>query len=195
MKRIVLAAAASVAALVAAAPASAATYFQSLGAIIVPPDAFFGPSQLVSAGTVDLYYSFTLTSAFSLPGNIALNGVSFTSTNPNAVTFNTVGLYTGLATPASTGTPGGTRLSGTPLITSDASGTGAGYAPVTLAAGNYTIYVGGTASTTNLIGSSIRFTNTTAAVPEPATWGLMLLGFGMVGLGLRARRNAKVTFA
>lgn len=33
-------------------------------------------------------------------------------------------------------------------------------------------------------------------VPEPATWGMMLLGFGMVGAGLRSRRRSTtVTFA
>jgi len=31
-------------------------------------------------------------------------------------------------------------------------------------------------------------------VPEPATWGLMLLGFGLIGTGLRTRRRS-VTFA
>lgn len=38
----------------------------------------------------------------------------------------------------------------------------------------------------------------TAAVPEPATWGLMILGFGVVGSALRSRngrRAAKVSFA
>lgn len=41
------------------------------------------------------------------------------------------------------------------------------------------------------------FTNTaTAAVPEPATWAAMLLGFGLVGAGMRSRRRStKVTFA
>lgn len=34
----------------------------------------------------------------------------------------------------------------------------------------------------------------TAAVPEPATWGLMILGFGAVGATLR-RRSTKVAFA
>ena len=35
-----------------------------------------------------------------------------------------------------------------------------------------------------------------AAVPEPQTWGLMLLGMGMVGAGLRSRRrSATVTYA
>ena len=32
-----------------------------------------------------------------------------------------------------------------------------------------------------------------SAVPEPATWAMMLAGFGMVGFGLRSRRNGKVT--
>ena len=36
----------------------------------------------------------------------------------------------------------------------------------------------------------------TAAVPEPATWGLMLMGFGLVGAGMRSRRrSAVVTYA
>ena len=34
-----------------------------------------------------------------------------------------------------------------------------------------------------------------ASVPEPATWGLMILGFGVAGAGLRARRSAKVALA
>jgi len=33
----------------------------------------------------------------------------------------------------------------------------------------------------------------TAAVPEPATWGLMLMGFGLVGAGLRSRCRAAAT--
>lgn len=35
------------------------------------------------------------------------------------------------------------------------------------------------------------------AVPEPATWALMLVGFGMIGFGLRSRRKqaVRVTYA
>ena len=33
---------------------------------------------------------------------------------------------------------------------------------------------------------NVRFT--TAAVPEPATWGLMVLGFGMIGAAARSRK-------
>ncbi len=34
-----------------------------------------------------------------------------------------------------------------------------------------------------------------SSVPEPTSWALMLVGFGVVGASLRARRSAKVTFA
>ena len=35
----------------------------------------------------------------------------------------------------------------------------------------------------------------TASVPEPATWGLMILGFGMIGFAARARRRQTVRVA
>ncbi len=35
----------------------------------------------------------------------------------------------------------------------------------------------------------------TAAVPEPATWAMMLLGFGGIGVSLRRRRNTKAGIA
>ncbi|MCW2412444.1 MULTISPECIES: lamin tail domain-containing protein [unclassified Sphingobium] len=38
-----------------------------------------------------------------------------------------------------------------------------------------------------------RFATQTAAVPEPATWAMMIAGFGLIGL--RARRSRKVAFA
>jgi hypothetical protein len=36
-----------------------------------------------------------------------------------------------------------------------------------------------------------------AAVPEPATWAMMIIGFGIVGFGLRSRRKqaVRVTYA
>ena len=46
-------------------------------------------------------------------------------------------------------------------------------------------------------GNSFEIDNLAVApVPEPATWGLMLAGFGMVGAGLRSRRRSStVTYA
>lgn len=40
--------------------------------------------------------------------------------------------------------------------------------------------------------TNILFTPS-SAVPEPATWGLMIVGFGIVGGGLRRRRRQRVT--
>jgi len=37
---------------------------------------------------------------------------------------------------------------------------------------------------------TLSFGGATAAVPEPATWGLMLLGFGAVGFSMRRKRSA-----
>ena len=42
--------------------------------------------------------------------------------------------------------------------------------------------------------AQIRISAVTAAVPEPATWAMMIGGFGMVGASLR-RRKAAVRFA
>jgi PEP-CTERM motif len=36
-------------------------------------------------------------------------------------------------------------------------------------------------------GSGVLFTGGNGAVPEPATWAMMILGFGMVGSRLRRR--------
>ncbi|WP_294045003.1 PEPxxWA-CTERM sorting domain-containing protein [Sphingomonas sp.] len=41
---------------------------------------------------------------------------------------------------------------------------------------------------------SSNFEVATAAVPEPATWAMMMLGFGAMGAALRSRRRAKVVF-
>ncbi len=47
-------------------------------------------------------------------------------------------------------------------------------------------------------GNAFEFDNvnvTTAAVPEPASWALMLGGFGAIGGALRSRRKSAVSFA
>lgn len=40
--------------------------------------------------------------------------------------------------------------------------------------------------------SHITAYSSTAAVPEPATWAMMLLGFGAIGFGMRRRRSDSV---
>ena len=60
-----------------------------------------------------------------------------------------------------------------------------------LQAGTYTLTVTGTASGV----ASYAGDFTVASVPEPATWALMILGFGAVGGALRRRAKATVRFA
>ena len=51
------------------------------------------------------------------------------------------------------------------------------------------IYDGATKTTYN-VAARDAFTQTTGAVPEPATWALMIMGFGAAGAMLRRRRLA-----
>jgi hypothetical protein len=58
--------------------------------------------------------------------------------------------------------------------------------PVVVGLGSHTITVAGT-----LLGPTGSYSGTlnVAAVPEPATWAMMLLGFGAMGLVIRRRRQ------
>lgn len=59
-------------------------------------------------------------------------------------------------------------------------------------------FFGATANSAQLFGiDNLTFTsNVAGAVPETATWGMMIAGFGMMGAALRTRRRStNVTFA
>ena len=59
--------------------------------------------------------------------------------------------------------------------------------PVQLGASQYTLSINGNNSGAGSLGGSI--TISPSAVPEPATWAMMLFGFGAVGFALRRRRT------
>jgi hypothetical protein len=121
-----------------------------------------------------------------------------------------LGVFYGMAFPYPPGTiPGAaTTLYGQPVQI----GTSQGNFTVNTATTQNLTFFGVTSDTaftsftisglTNQSGASTVFDNlrfgtaATAAVPEPATWAMMIMGFGMVGASLR-RRQAKttVTFA
>ena len=66
--------------------------------------------------------------------------------------------------------------------------------------GNYELFSNnGIQGATGGAGGSFEFgtfTLTQAAVPEPATWAMMMLGFGMIGFAARNRRQqVRVTYA
>ena len=45
------------------------------------------------------------------------------------------------------------------------------------------------------LGGGFYYTAATAAVPEPATWAMMLLGFGGIGIAIRRRRQQALSLA
>jgi hypothetical protein len=57
-----------------------------------------------------------------------------------------------------------------------------------LGTGTYTLTIIGNRGTTGSFGGNVSF-DAASAVPEPATWGMMLLGFGAVGFAMRRRQR------
>lgn len=66
-------------------------------------------------------------------------------------------------------------------------------APVT--AGIQQLVVNGTSGGNGSYAGTISFTPANTAVPEPASWALMILGFGSAGAMLRRRRSAAIAVA
>ena len=60
--------------------------------------------------------------------------------------------------------------------------------PVTLDASTYTLSINGNNSGAGSLGGSITIRQANA-VPEPATWAMMLIGFGAVGFAMRRRQK------
>jgi hypothetical protein len=69
-------------------------------------------------------------------------------------------------------------------------------AQTSLTLNNFYIRYQTLASTESSATSASGLGTVTSAVPEPATWGMMIIGFGLVGASMRYRRRAtRVTFA
>lgn len=63
------------------------------------------------------------------------------------------------------------------------------YGEGNLLAGMYTLTLSGTNNDTGAASGTITIRDMNSAVPEPATWAMMLLGFGAIGFSLRRRRG------
>ena len=150
---------------------SAATMFTNSGTTVDLTPA--NRAQTFNVGTADgggYFYTFTTLGRYKLDftDTGSLNGN--TLTNPFTV---------------STGsTPGGGSTVATSTFGQFASGVSA-----TLAAGTYTLYVPTTTNTQALSGT---LSAGAAAVPEPASWAMMMVGFGAVGSLMRRRAGSAV---
>ena len=140
-----------------------------------------GMITLDGSSNVDLLGSAYTNSVFgatttTLFGIDAFTDALVRSTNPNGGIYTNVGLL-------------GLTLGSTDLLGFDISGfSGAGFFSVNT--NFYGIDLGtGRASLIGGLGAQGITGITIAAVPEPGTWAMMLLGFGGMGVALRRRRR------
>ena len=167
MKRILLSATAAIAALTIAPAAYADTI--TLTPTPTGEAGFFGdavttPGAFTRTFTFTLDRSGTISSGLITAGHNSQTRIDFVSAFLNGNPF-AVG---------NVGFPGGNLGFGF-LIN----------APVT--PGLQTITVNGISGGAGAFAGSVAFT--AAAVPEPGTWAMMILGFGMVGFAIRRRRK------
>ena len=119
--------------------------------------------------------TLTFTTATAGTVSISLNTSTTDATNDTdftSVMLTGTGLGAGIAIP---------QTSDDPLEARGLAGLGLGI-------GTFTLTIQGTPGTqSGSFGGSVAFA-AQSAVPEPATWGMMLLGFGAVGFSMRRKR-------
>jgi hypothetical protein len=200
LKHVAFAAIGIVGVMFAAAPASAQTYTEKLD---LPGYGAGGPRVLQRSGS---FTTGTVLSAANQTSNPSGWGNAFnvlldttaqtiTFTGDGSNTYQTIDFdLTGISGFAFTGlnalTPYGATATGQGTYGYNTSFTGTslhiGYASTSLANGNYFQINQG---------SSVFKYSTAAAtpgVPEPATWAMMLIGFGGLGVAMRRRKSVGV---
>lgn len=177
----ILLTAASIGAAVTALPAYAATDLTGIS-INPPVNGFLGtcPSTLALGGSCSLganqgFESFSIGLSSGAPFIATITGSGFTSVFPNIISFSGVG---------------------SPITSASfldaSSGNMFAASNVSLTNGNVRIFL----PAASLVNGSIRVqlgTGPIAAVPEPATWAMMLAGLGMIGFAARRRNSVKTT--
>jgi hypothetical protein len=212
MRRVLMAAVAAMAIGIATAPAQAATViyngtnYNSGTPIII---GFTGVQDPNSSGTLTLTLTGTSGNDYNFTYSL-LNTSTSPNTNISGFGFDVTGATLDLATTLATGTyptidsgsiSGGffvnVCLSAGPTCSGGANG---GPTPGGTGSGTLALEFTSLPTSFTLLQPVIRMQNTGAdgtgsdvgvpgGVPEPGTWGMMLLGFGGIGLMMRHRRK------
>jgi len=56
-------------------------------------------------------------------------------------------------------------------------------------------FAAGTTSGSDITQLELTFTDVAGGIPEPATWAMMIIGFGAIGASMRRRKKVAVTYA
>ena len=184
MKTLTLAAAA--AALITASPAHAATEItvDNIGAVLNESLAL--PAQDTPGGGIGFseFFEFTLPAAETVTLSVSDSAIGNQRIVGGTLSLNN---WTSTAS-VSPFQPLGSLIESSPLINFP-GGQAATVTPDPLAAGSYFAEVSGV-SGSSPIHIAIDGTVTASSVPEPATWAMLVAGFGLIGLvGMRRGRR------
>lgn len=146
-----------------------------------------GGDTVVSTGSASVAFPYINTALFPPNGTGASNGngfqtVHFVSTlnlaQTSKVTFSIAAdddVFLFIGGQLFTGVGGVHGFTAAPTVTK------------TLAAGSYAFDL--FFADRHTVASALDISGTFAVVPEPATWGMMIVGFGMVGMSVRRRQT------
>ena len=133
----------------------------------------FSDSNLTNPFSETLIFTTATAGTVSISVSTSSSGGPENDTDFTNVFLSGTGITGSIAIPQTTGDPLESR----------------GLAGLGLGVGTFTLTVQGTPGTQNgSFGGSVAFSGQQSAVPEPATWGMMLLGFGAVGFSMRRKR-------
>ncbi len=165
---------AGAAALVAAAPSQAATFNNFSTAT--------GTGGFGNTNTANGSFSDTFNFTVAAPGGILATYVQ----NLSSTQLGDIDFLTAVLSGPSFASPVSYSFTATPFVGNPDGNEQGTYSFGNLAAGVYTLVVSGSAG--NIASYTGDFT-VSAAVPEPATWALMIGGMGLAGGALRRRRS------
>jgi len=178
MKSVVAIAVAAAAVVGAAAPAAAATFpvgSSNFTATAGAGGTFAGAfkNQGIGSGTFSDVFTFTLPTNGLGSGTVTTSVTDLGSVNDLDFTSVTINDIAAQITKTAGGAFEVAFINNVPIIAGQLN----------------RLVVNGVSRGNGAYGGQATFTPVTSAVPEPATWAMMIMGFGVVGYAMRRRRT------